>query len=123
MTLGPRSRAVPVTVGLPPAPDAILTAADVAAWLKITPRQVQRLGVPCVRLGPRTSRYFARDVLTWLEAQRQAPAPRRRRPRWPRDRRPAYGPWRTPGPRDIMISHTTSEGAVPRRTPAVPPPV
>src|SRR5206468_10627041 len=79
MTLGPRSRAVPVTVGLPPAPDAILTAADVAALLKITPRQVQRLGLPCVRLGPRTSRYFARDVLTWLEAQRQAPAPRRRR--------------------------------------------
>lgn len=68
------------TVSLPPAPDAILTAADVAAWLKITPRQVQRLGVPCVRLGPRTPRYLARDVLAWLEAQRQAPAPRRRRP-------------------------------------------
>jgi hypothetical protein len=68
-----------VTVSLPAAPDAILTAADVAAWLKITPRQVQRLGVPCFRLGPRTSRYLARDVLAWLEAQRQAPAPRRRR--------------------------------------------
>src|SRR3989442_14555127 len=82
MTLGPRSRAVPVTVGLPPAPDAILTAADVAAWLKITPRQVQRLGIPCVRVGPRTPRYLGRDVLAWLESQRQAPAPRRwRRPR------------------------------------------
>ena len=67
------------TVSLPPAPDAVLTAADVAAWLKITPRQVQRLGVPCVRLGPRTPRYLARDVLAWLEAQREAPVPRRRR--------------------------------------------
>lgn len=64
---------------LPPAPDAILTASEVAAWLKITPRQVQRMGVPCVRLGPRTPRYRGRDVLAWLEAQRQAAAPRRRR--------------------------------------------
>lgn len=81
----PMSRGAPVTVSLPPAPDAILTAADVAAWLKITPRQVQRLGVPCVRLGPRTPRYLARDVLAWLEAQRQVPAPRRRR--WAGNRR------------------------------------
>ena len=70
MTLGPRSRAVPVTVGLPPAPDAILTAADVAAWLKITPRQVQRLGVPCIDLGRKTKRYLAKDVSEYLEKRR-----------------------------------------------------
>jgi len=76
------SRGVAVADTLPPAPDAILTAAEVAAWLKITPRQVQRVGIPCVRIGPRTPRYLGRDVLAWLETQRQAPAPRRwRRPR------------------------------------------
>jgi hypothetical protein len=76
------SRGVAVAGTLPPAPDAILTAAEVAAWLKITPRQVQRVGIPCVRLGPRTPRYLGRDVLAWLETQRQAPTPRRwRRPR------------------------------------------
>ena len=54
-----------------PAPDAILTCAEVGAWLKIKPRQVQRLGIPCVDLGPKTKRYLATDVLAWLEARRQ----------------------------------------------------
>jgi len=53
-----------------PTPDAILTAREVAAWLKIKPRQVQRLGIPCVDLGPKTKRYVARDVLAWLDARR-----------------------------------------------------
>ena len=76
------SRGPAVAGTLPPSPDAILTAAEVAAWLKITPRQVQRVGIPCLRLGPRTPRYLGRDVLAWLETQRQTPAPRRwRRPR------------------------------------------
>jgi hypothetical protein len=65
---------------LPPDPDAILTAAEVAAWLKITPRQVQRVGIPCVRVGLRTPRYLGRDLLAWLETQRrvQSSAGRRR---------------------------------------------
>jgi hypothetical protein len=54
-----------------PAPDAILTAQEVAAWLKITPRQVQRLGVPCIDLGRKTKRYLAKDVSEYLEARRQ----------------------------------------------------
>ena len=56
-----------------PTPDAILTAREVAAWLKITPRQVQRLGIPCVDLGRKTKRYLAKDVLAWLEAYRRQP--------------------------------------------------
>jgi hypothetical protein len=44
----------------------------VAEWLKVQPRQVDRLGVPSLDLGPRTKRYFARDVLAWLEKQRVA---------------------------------------------------
>ena len=54
----------------PPASDDILTAAEVAAWLKIKPRQVQRLGIPCVALGRKTKRYIARDILAWLEIHR-----------------------------------------------------
>ncbi len=60
---------VPVTA--PPAPDAILTRAEVAEWLKVQPRQVERLGVPCLELGRKTKRYLVRDVLAWLEAQRR----------------------------------------------------
>jgi hypothetical protein len=57
-------------VTLPPDPSAILTVAEVAAWLKIRPRQVQRLGIPCLDLGRKTKRYLARDVLAWLENRR-----------------------------------------------------
>jgi len=53
------------------APDAVLTRAEVAAWLKVQPRQVERLGVPCVDLGRKTKRYLRRDVLAWLEAHRR----------------------------------------------------
>ncbi len=58
---------------VPPAPDAILTRAEVAAWLKIKPRQVKRLRVPCLDLGRKTKRYLGRDVLSWLDAQRHVP--------------------------------------------------
>ena len=49
----------------------ILTKAEVAAWLKIKPRQVERLGIPCLDLGERTKRYYRTDVQTWLDAQRR----------------------------------------------------
>src|SRR5712691_8565874 len=60
---------------LPPAPDAILTRDEVSAWLKVKPRQVERLGVPCLDLGRKTKRYLAKDVLAWLEVQRRPTAP------------------------------------------------
>lgn len=53
-----------------PTPNPVLTREEVAAWLKVKPRQVQRLGIPCVTLGRKTKRYFARDVLAWLETHR-----------------------------------------------------
>ena len=56
---------------LPPAPDTILTRDEVAAWLKVSPRQVERLGVPYFDLSPKTKRYLARDVLEWLEELRR----------------------------------------------------
>lgn len=57
----------------PPAPDAILTREEVAAWLKVRPRQVERLGIPVLDLGRKTKRHLAKDVLAWLEARRQVP--------------------------------------------------
>jgi hypothetical protein len=70
-----------------PALDAILTRDEVAAWLKVKPRQVERLGVPCLDLGRKTKRYLTKDVLAWLEVQRRPVSTRvargRRDPRSP----------------------------------------
>jgi hypothetical protein len=60
----------------------IVTRDQVAAWLKVHPRQVGRLGVPCLDLGRKTKRYLVRDVAAWLDDQRsREKSPRRRRPR------------------------------------------
>lgn len=67
------SRLPAVGVPLPPAPDAILTRDEVANWLKVKPRQIERLGVPVFALGRKTKRYMARDVLAWLDALRRSP--------------------------------------------------
>ncbi len=49
----------------------VLTRQQVAEWLQVRPRQVERLGVPCLNLGRKTKRYRREDVLAWLEAQRR----------------------------------------------------
>jgi len=49
---------------------AVLTREQVAAWLQVRPRQLDRLGIPCLDLGHKTKRYLAADVLAWLQAQR-----------------------------------------------------
>jgi len=48
----------------------ILTRDEVADWLKVKPRQVERLGVPCLDLGRKTKRYRLSDVVAWLEQHR-----------------------------------------------------
>lgn len=63
---------------MPPSPDSILTRDEVAGWLKVKPRQVERLGVPCIDLGRKTKRYLAADVLAWLDARRRAASSRAR---------------------------------------------
>jgi hypothetical protein len=55
-----------------PAPNAILTAEQVAAWLQVKTRQVQRLGIPALRLAHKTVRYRVADVTAWLEEQTKA---------------------------------------------------
>jgi hypothetical protein len=42
-----------------------------APWLKIHPRQVERLGIPCLDLGRKTKRYLRTDVSAWLESKRR----------------------------------------------------
>jgi hypothetical protein len=50
---------------------AVLTRQQVADFLQVQRRQVERLGVPCLNLGRKTKRYVREDVLAWLEAQRR----------------------------------------------------
>jgi hypothetical protein len=50
----------------------VLTPQQVAAWLQIKPRQVERFGIPCLVLGHKTRRYLRADVLAWLAAQRSS---------------------------------------------------
>ena len=52
-------------------PGTVLTRDDVARWLKVLPRQVERLGIPVLDLGHRTKRYLAADVQKWLERKRK----------------------------------------------------
>lgn len=49
---------------------AIMTREEVAEWLQVKPRQVERLGIPALDLGRKTKRYLEKDVLAWLEAKR-----------------------------------------------------
>ena len=51
--------------------NGIMTRDEVAAWLKVAPRQVDRLGIPCIDLGRKTKRYLVKDVAAWLESKRR----------------------------------------------------
>ena len=48
-----------------------MTRDEVAAWLKVAPRQIERLGIPCLDLGKKTKRYLVKDVAAWLETKRR----------------------------------------------------
>ena len=64
VTLAERARIAELPV------DLFLTREEVAAWLALAPRQVDRLGVPGLRLGHRTVRYRKADITAWLAAHR-----------------------------------------------------
>lgn len=51
-------------------PDALIRAEDVGRFLGCSARSVQRAAIPSVEIRPRVRRYFVRDVLAWLERQR-----------------------------------------------------
>ena len=52
-------------------PYEVLTLREVAAWLKIQPRQVLRLGIPYLDLGHKTKRFLLKDVKLWLEDRKK----------------------------------------------------
>ena len=58
-------RSEPAPTSYPP--EAVLTIQQVAQWLGVSRRTVQRLRIPTVRLGHRTIRYRAEDVLQYLQ--------------------------------------------------------
>jgi hypothetical protein len=60
-----------VAAGVTPALD-ILTPAQAAAWLQVSPRELARLGVPCAKIGRKTRRYRRQQVLAWLESKAAA---------------------------------------------------
>ena len=43
-----------------------MTRDEVAAWLKVAPRQIDRLRIPCLDLGEKTKRNLVKDVAAWL---------------------------------------------------------
>jgi len=47
--------------------DGVLTPQEVAAWLKVRPRQLSVLGVPHLDWGHKTKRYSVKDVQAWLD--------------------------------------------------------
>ena len=55
-------------------PEGIMTRDEVAAWLKVARRQIERLGIPCLDLGKKTKRYLVKDVAAWLETKRRGTA-------------------------------------------------
>lgn len=62
---------------------ALLTPAELAAHLRISERQVQRLaaaGMPRVPVGARGVRYDAAACAAWLQANPHAHPQRQRRP-------------------------------------------
>lgn len=48
------------------APESVLTIEQVAAWLQVSKRQAERLGIPCFYLGTRSRRYLGETVLDYL---------------------------------------------------------
>ncbi len=49
----------------------VLTLQETAEWLRVPPRQLGLLRVPCLDFGHKTKRYLARDVEAWLEQRRK----------------------------------------------------
>lgn len=53
-------------------PETVLNIKQVAEWLQVSVRTVERLDIPFTLLGRRTKRYVAADVLAFLEAGKVA---------------------------------------------------
>lgn len=56
----------------PPTDDPLLTAVEVAAILGVRAKRVYELGIPAVRISPRTLRWQRSDLLAWIAKRRTA---------------------------------------------------
>ena len=64
------TRPIPdVTPTLAYPPDAVLDTPQVARWLRISARQVQRLPIKRIALDSRNVRYLAGDVYDFLKSR------------------------------------------------------
>jgi hypothetical protein len=52
-------------------PETVLTPQQVAEWLQVSTKTLATLPIPSKKLGHRTRRYVARDVLAYLTAPQQ----------------------------------------------------
>ncbi len=52
--------------------EEILTKKQLAEWLKVSPRTIDNLHVPCLDLGYRSKRYVLSRVLKFLEERGNA---------------------------------------------------
>jgi predicted DNA-binding transcriptional regulator AlpA len=69
------SRRVHLGAGVSDEPTVVhelLDAREVAALLKVRSKRVYELGIPSVRVGPRTLRWRVSDVEAWLIERRSA---------------------------------------------------
>jgi len=58
----------------PLGPLSVLTRAQLAGWLKVSERTVDRLQVPAMPLSEGVKRYLLSDVLCWLQSRRNGTA-------------------------------------------------
>ena len=52
--------------------ESVLTIQEVAKWLAVSTRMVERIGIPAIYLGPRTRRFLGADVLAYLATRKVA---------------------------------------------------
>ena len=55
-------------------PFSVMTRAQLAVWLQVTERTVDRLQVPALPLSEGVKRYLLSDVLSWLQSRRNGTA-------------------------------------------------
>lgn len=53
-------------------PETVLNIDQVAEWLQVSVRTVERLDIPFIFLGIRQKRYLGKDVLKFLEQRKSA---------------------------------------------------
>jgi predicted DNA-binding transcriptional regulator AlpA len=56
--------------GVDVAPDRLLTAKEVAAYVGVNLKRVYELGIPAVHISQRSLRWRQSDVLRWIEGRR-----------------------------------------------------